>query len=93
MWIQLVVGLAILIYNRAFVPKTFWYMESRDRYLVKGEEDILIGVSDETPKGVSPHKIWNNIVLLRHRSLGIGVGLGLIVTPIIWLCDYYTYKR
>ena len=92
LFVQLVIGLLVLLVNRAEAPKTYWKMGEKNRHgdLLDYERDTLKGVSKETPKGVTDGAMYQRIYRLRRTSLGVGFGLGLIMTAIFWLAVIYS---
>jgi hypothetical protein len=92
LFVQLVIGMFVLLVNRAEAPKSYWKMGQKNPHgdLLGYERDILRGVSEETPKGVSDGAVYQRIFRLRRTSLGVGFGLGLVMTAIFWLAVIYS---
>ena len=91
LFIQIAIGIFVLLLNCHGAPKGFWRMSDKKfGDLLDYEKDILKGVTEETPKGVSDEVIYNRIYRLRRTSLGVGWGLGLIMTAIFWLIIVYS---
>ena len=67
-------------------------MGEKNRYgdLTESERNVLKGVTEQTPKGVSDQATYQRIYQLRRSSLGAGFGLGLIATSIFWLVVVYS---
>jgi hypothetical protein len=91
LFIQLGIGVVVLLVSRADAPKGYWKMSER---MPKGdirtyERDVLKGVTKETPNGVSDGALYDRIYQLKRSSLGVGWGLGLIMTSIFWLGTIY----
>ena len=92
LFVQLAIGILILLINRSEAPKDFWRMRKKFPHadLLDYEKDILRGVSNESPKGVTDRVIYQRIYSLRRTSLGVGWGIGLIMTSIFWLGVVYS---
>lgn len=89
--IQIVIGIIVLLVNRNDAPKGYWRMGDKNPFgnLTDYEKDILKGVTEETPKGVSDESIYQRIYRLRRTSLGVGWALGMIISGVFWLIVVY----
>ena len=92
---QIAIGICVLLVNRHDAPKGYWRMGEKNPFgnLIDYEKDILKGVTEETPKGVSDEAIYQRIYRLRRTSLGVGWGIGLIITGIFWLIVVYSNRE
>jgi len=92
LFVQIVIGIFVLMVNRHDAPKGFWTMNDKNRFgnLTDYEKGILKGVTEDNPKGVSDEATYQRIYSLRRTSLGVGFGLGLIMTGIFWLVVVYS---
>ena len=91
LFVQIVIGIIVLMVNRHDAPEGFWTMNDKNSFgnLTDYEKGIVRGVTDDNPKGVSDEATYQRIYRLRRTSLGVGWGLGLIMTGIFWLGTIY----